>query len=232
METENTNIGREKKLTIAEERRLLVNSSLRDPSLYVLLLSNLATAYFAVVEHWSLPSVMLVYWQQSVTIGFFNFIKILQLKNFSTEGFKINGKQPLPTRGTQIQTAFFFLFHYGIFHAAYFAFLAGMFSMAGDNRGAEYLFTVSAIFFLNHLFSYLYNRPWAEEKQNIGTVMIGPYARIIPMHLTILFAIPAGFIFGAAGSILIFLVLKTLIDAVTHVVSHYKEHVFSLGLGK
>ena len=44
--------------------------------------------------------------------------------------------------------------------------------------------------------------------------MFYPYARIIPMHLTIIF----GSSFG--GTLPLFLVLKTFADAIMHVVEH------------
>jgi hypothetical protein len=86
-----------------------------DPSLWLLLFSNLVTIFFATKEGWNLSTIMWVYWFQSITIGLFNFIRILQLKEFSTEGFKINGQPAQPTQGTKKFTAFFFLFHYGFF---------------------------------------------------------------------------------------------------------------------
>ena len=44
--------------------------------------------------------------------------------------------------------------------------------------------------------------------------MFYPYARIIPMHLTIVF----GFNFG--GALILFLVLKTFADVIMHIVEH------------
>jgi hypothetical protein len=66
------------------------NKSLRnllnDPSLLFLLTSNVITIFLAIKENWNLSTIMLVYWFQSVIIGFFNFIRILQLEEFSTKG--------------------------------------------------------------------------------------------------------------------------------------------------
>ena len=45
-----------------------------------------------------------------------------------------------------------------------------------------------AIFLVNHSFSFLYNKKRdLAKKPNIGTVMFFPYARIVPLHLTIIF---------------------------------------------
>lgn len=190
-----------------------------DVSLWFLLLSNIATIFFATTENWNLSTIMWVYWFQSITIGFFNFIRILQLKEFSTEGFKINGQPAQPTQGTKIFTAFFFLFHYGFFHFGYLIFLlTGTFTKAYGNVPnsveLKYIFLTALLFFVNHLFSYFYNRPRDTKKQNIGSLMFYPYARIIPMHLTIILG--SSFI----GALPFFLVLKTFADAIMHIVEH------------
>ncbi len=200
--------------TIKSPRRFL-----SDPSLWLLLVFNLIAAYYAIAEGWSLPVIMLIYWFQSVTIGFFNFIRIIQLKEFSTQDFTINGKQPDPTRATKMTTAFFFAAHYGFFHLVYFLFIISGTSAENNVSGMgdvswKFILLTSLGFFLNHLFSYLYNKPRDTEKQNIGTLMFYPYARILPMHLTIIF----GSMFGNA--IVAFLGLKILADVIMHFLEH------------
>jgi hypothetical protein len=194
---------------------------LRDPSLWFLLLSNLITIFFAIKEGWDLLTIMWIYWFQSITIGFFNFIRILQLKEFSTEGVRVNRKPVPPTRESKIFFAFFFLFHYGLFHLIYMIFLlSGKLIKTHGNVPSfsfidwQYIFLTSLFFFLNHLFSYFYNRPKDTKKQNIGSLMFYPYARIIPMHITIL---SFGFYFNALP---LFLALKTVADLVMHIVEH------------
>ena len=105
-----------------------------DLSLLFLLFSNILTIFFAITENWNLSTIMWIYWFQSIIIGFFNFIRILQLKEFSTEGFRINGRPAQPTQGTKIFTAFFFLFHFGFFHFSYLnILLTGTFTKAYGN---------------------------------------------------------------------------------------------------
>ena len=146
-------------------------------------------------------------------------MRILQLKEFSTEGFKINGRPAQPTQATKLFTAFFFLFHYGLFHFVYLIFLlTGTFAKAYGNVPnsveLKYIALTSLLFFISHLFSFFYNGPQDTKKQNIGSLMFYPYARIIPMHLTIV----AGSVFG--GALFFFLVLKTFADAIMHIVEH------------
>ncbi|NIP29465.1 MAG: hypothetical protein GTN99_09095 [Candidatus Dadabacteria bacterium] len=53
---------------------------------------------------------------------------------------------------------------------------------------------------------------------NIGTMMFFPYARILPMHFTIIFG---GSIAKASSkSLVLFLVLKTLADLIMHMIEH------------
>ena len=192
---------------------------LSDPSLLLLLFSNLLTIFFALRGDFSLSTIMWIYWFQSITIGFFNFVRILSLKEFLTEGFKIDDKPAEPTQSTKIVTAFFFLFHYGFFHFGYLIFLLNIdFSKAdGHSAGSTefgFVFFMAMIFFINHLFSYFYNKPRHTKKMNIGSLMFYPYVRIFPMHLTIVMGSVVG------GMLPLFLFLKTLSDAIMHVYEH------------
>jgi len=195
-----------------------------DPSILSLLVANLATIFFVISEGWSILIVMWIYWFQSIIIGLFNFIRILQLKEFSTEGLMINGRPALPTEGTKIYTAFFFLFHYGFFHFGY-AFFFLQLAVFGESWGfghitletgyMNYIYFTATLFFINHLISYIFNKPKDNKKQNIGTLMFYPYARIIPMHLTILLG---GFFSQAI--MIFFLFLKTIADVIMHIIEH------------
>lgn len=204
-------------------------SFLKDPSVWLLLASNLLTIYFAATGGISLITVLWIYWFQSVVIGIFNFIRILELKDYSTEDVRFGGQQPEPSSGFKIAMAFFFAFHYGFFHLGYLIFLIiglPMATMLAQFNGAQVdtelissagpwvVLVAAGAFFVNHLFSYLYNRKKESKKQKIGTVMTYPYLRIIPMHLMIVFGL------YTSGGLLIFLVLKTIADIVMHIIEH------------
>jgi len=204
----------------------LINSVQKDSSAIVLLLSNLLTIVLAVVFNWSLIIILWSYWLQSVIIGFFSFIKILSLQNFSTEGFKSNGRSVLPTTATKISTAFFFAFHYGFFHLVYALFLL-TFSFVSQSISLTdfgFVFLSGIIFFVNHLFSFNYFKNKTQKKQNLGTVMMFPYLRIVPMHLTIIFG--GFFLVSATASLPIlvfFLILKTIADLGMHTIEHKEQ---------
>lgn len=205
---------------------LLSKVDLTKPSTISLIFSNLLVIFFSVVDSISANEVMWIYWTQSVIIGIFNFIRMITLKDFSTEGFKQGNRQMPPTRATAVSSAVFFLFHYGFFHLVYAVFLGGFSQFSNSSTGSfstNYFFYSAAFFFISYLIEFINSRKAQNtETPNIGYLMFAPYARIIPMHFTIIFG---GFI-GAAGSlfaaktdlaiIFLFTGIKTLVDVITH----------------
>jgi len=190
-----------------------------DLSLWALIASNLMVIILALIEKWSLGIILWVYWSQSVTIGILWFFKILSLKEFSTKGFKIGGQSVESTAATKIQTAMFFLVHYGFFHLGYCIFLSAMFRPAKVSA----VFVMAAVFIFYQCFSFFYNRKWeSKQKPNIGTMMFFPYARILPMHITIIIGgwlqQKAAGTHSANAALLLFMVLKTFADLITHAV--------------
>jgi len=191
-----------------------------------LIFSNVIVIVFAVIDNLPAYEILWMYWFQSVIIGIFNFIKIITLKDFTTEGFKQGGKQVPQTKAAKISTGVFFLVHYGFFHFIYAIFL-GVFSGAADsvssNSDSKYL-VISAVIFLVSYAIEFYNSKKEEstEVPNLGALMFAPYTRIFPMHITIILG---GFI-GAAGDffstdtnlaiIILFTALKTVVDLITH----------------
>ncbi len=224
--------------SLAQEKQgpgLSLPGIFEDPSAITLLISNLIVLGLAIAEGWNLIVIMLVYWAQSVIIGFFNFLKILTwnppttvdnvLSDIQSGGKKL--PNPLLWAG-KIFLAGFFAIHYGGFHLGYLLFiLSGIFVMPFAGAGAPaidwlMIAATSAIFFANHLFSFIYNF----KRDNTATkpimqIMFSPYARIIPMHLTIIFGSMLTFFFGSPGlATILFLLLKTAADMKMHADGH------------
>ena len=180
--------------------------TLLDLSAVTLLLSNLLVIVLAISQNWDISTILWVYWVQSIIIGLFQFLRILSLKNFSTENLTINNVPASPTIQTKFFTAFFFAFHYGFFHFIYAIFLASVVAKTPENF-LSFLIG-SSVFFLNHLYSFIHNRITDEKlKPNIGTLMFAPYIRIVPMHLVIII----GALLGNQAKLIFFLSLKTLV---------------------
>ncbi len=190
-----------------------------------LLFSNLLVILFAVIDKLSAADVLWIYWSQSVIIGIFAAVEILSLKEFSTAGFRQGRKPVLPTKAAKYSTAVFFVFHYGFFHLVYAVFLGVFSHFAGQGpsgRGKGFIFYSAAIFFARYFIDFLASRNIErQELPNLGRMMLAPYVRIVPMHLTIIL----GAFIGVAGSfsagadlaiLVLFTGIKTAVDLITH----------------
>lgn len=185
-----------------------------DGSVWSLIAANAIALGIAGYEGWSTASLMLVYWAQSVVIGAANVFRILALDRFSTENFRINNRPVDPTPATKRQVAAFFALHYGLFHVVYLVFLA----TDGAPLFVPGFWACTAVFAVNHLWSYRYNRDLDRQgTPNIGTLMFTPYLRIVPMHLTIIFG---GLFVHTGAGLLLFGALKTAADVAMHAVEH------------
>lgn len=192
-----------------------------DNSLRALIASNVATMIIALVEGWSLAPLLFIYWAQSVVIGAFHVRRILNLDEFTTTGLKMNGRPVTPGAEAQRQIAGFFAVHYGFFHLVYMVFvLTGINSDGGVASGAWWALAGGVLVFaVNHYFSYVQNRELDRQgKPNIGTMLFLPYARILPMHLLIVMGATIGG--ESRTALIIFIVLKTIADAIMHIVEH------------
>jgi len=196
---------------------------LTDFSIWALVLSNIITLVFAIMDGWSLLTVIAIYWAQSVIIGIFNFIRILTVKNYDMNTLKLKGFLAF-IDPVKIFMAFFFLVHYGIFHLVYAVFIFSAMQISPTLLDFGAILPVTGIFFLNHLFSFAYNfTKDRNKKKDLGKLMFFPYARILPMHLTIIFG---GIFMGLAGGWLaaiglaFFMILKTIADVIMHYIEH------------
>lgn len=189
-----------------------------DSSTWILILSNILTIFIAIIQNGEIPKIMFLYWAQSVIIGFFTFFKIISLRELSTKNFKLNDRNVKPTNFTKYYAAFFFLIHYGGFHTGYLLILMLEFQV---KLNSLYLLIPAGIFLVNHLFSFIYNYKADSKKvRNIGSIMFFPYARIIPMHLTIIFG---SLLIKDTFTLIFFLGLKTIADVIMHLIEHSEE---------
>lgn len=216
-------------LTVLEKKEETRFYFFNDPSFWFLVVANLITIALALVEGWSLIPLLIVYWGQSIIIGGFNVVRIIthnQLVVNSKSG-EVSLRTPWLFR---LFFALFFLVHYGIFHFVYLMFIVA-FSVEIDSNWITSASSLSILvalvaFFMTHWFSWKHNHKKDEEvRRDIFSVMIYPYFRIIPMHLTIIFG-GALMMVGRFGSALfLFLVLKMFMD----VRMHKREHAIVPG---
>ncbi len=194
-----------------------------DQSVIALIAANLLALAIAWLTHMSLRELMLVYWIQSVIIGICSAIRILNLERFSTENLKMNNQPVAEEPASKRKVAAFFVLHYGFFHFGYLLFLSFDRAPGPGGSAAGYLLC-ALVFAANHGYSLLQNvRRDALGRPNLGTLMFLPYARIVPMHITIL---AGGSLYGGAHAFALFGFLKIVADAVMHTVEH---HVLAKG---
>lgn len=180
--------------------------------------ANLISIFLALLEGWSLQDLMIIYWAQSVIIGIFNAKRMLALKEFSTEGMSQNRKPVTATRKSKRSLAGFFAMHYGGFHFVYLVFILSDERNAFDGN-LFFLVLCVLVFLFNHYYSFVeYRLQDAGRKPNIGNIMFFPYVRIVPMHLTIILGGAIGE--TGTGTLLLFLVLKTVADVIMHRIEH------------
>ena len=128
-------------------------------------------------------TVVWIYWFQSITIGFFNFVDLLTIQNYDAANFKINN-QPVAANNKGC-AAWFFLLHFGFFHIGYAIFLLIDFGIRSVSK-TVFLLGI-ATFFLESIINFIRQKQLERTvKLNIGTMFFLPYLRIIPMHLMIL----------------------------------------------
>jgi Family of unknown function (DUF6498) len=194
------------------------DTSVTQESTRSLLAVNAATIVVAIALHWPVATLMWPYWIQSVVIGYFSRKRILSLGRFSTAGFRMNDHDVDPTPRTQRQVANFFALHYGFFHFGYLAFL---WKLSADLQWWDWfgLVPLGISFAWNHQRSFRQNIE-ADRcgTPNIGTLMFLPYARVVPMHASILLGTALGN--NSALAVLMFGTLKTGADVLMHYIEH------------
>lgn len=184
--------------------------------------ANLFAIVVAVLSGEALLLLLWTYWLQSVVIGVYAYRRIGRLRAFSTEGLKINGRAATPTAATQRWTKNFFAVHYGFFHLVYFMFLGSFGAMGGmvGSLGRWDPLIIAALgggFWLTHRRSHLEHvEADLAGRPNLGALMFLPYARVIPMHITIIL----GAVIGSGPGVVLFGLLKTGADVTMHVVEH------------
>jgi len=207
-----------------------------NPPLVTLLAANIITIALAILEGWDLAMVLFIYWAQSVIIGIFTvftlfFADTAALAADMGRSQKEAGGNPVVSERYvwfyKATLAGFFALHYGLFHWGYYSVIIDS-AIFGTVDFTDNLIWVScALFFFNHLYSYIYHR--TSERQDgvfITREFIQPYNRIIPMHLTIIFGSILVLVFSLAGIpatlpvLVLFLLLKTWMDIRLHIRKH------------
>lgn len=211
-----------------------------DRAALAILASNLLTLLVAVWQSWGLLHLLWPFWMQSVVIGIYARRRMLALREFSTEGMRINDRPVEPSAQSQRWTANFFALHFGLFHFVYLVFLlaftfgadpAGFIEVTMEDTGEVRQVQIGRVGVLDMLvFAMLGMAFWRSHRlshrehlaadlgrvPNLGTLMMLPYARVLPMHLCIIL----GMLLPGSAAIWLFGLLKTGADLLMHKVEH------------
>jgi hypothetical protein len=188
---------------------------LSNPSFLFLLAGNLYCIWYFENHPEGFSTIVWIYWLQSIIIGFFNFIDLLTISNYDASEFKMNNA-PVTAKNKGC-VAWFFLFHYGMFHLVYCIFLLADFGISKVD--GYFLLLGVATFFMETLVGFIRRKRMEQDNTLIlGRLFMLPYLRVVPMHLMIL--LPA--FLGVKASVL-FLVLKTVADILSFIAY---QHIF------
>jgi len=202
--------------------------------LVALLVANAMPLVGVLFFKWDAFLIVLLYWAENVAVGFYNVLKMATLKV----------AHPAEHLGKLFMIPFFVI-HYGGFTGIHGVFVMAMFKKNPDifPKGPTWpcflafvqilLNTIAqawraipvnarwviAAMFVSHGISFAYNYLYKGEYAAItGEKLMGqPYARVVVMHIAIIFG---GFLTAAFGSpvglLVMLVVMKTLIDVALH----------------
>lgn len=174
------------------------------PGLVALVAANAVPLLGVVALGWDLGLVFLLYWAESAVILAFSLVKVA-----------------IAARLAALFLVPFFIVHAGLFMLGHLLFLTVFFvdtPGAGWRAWAGELALGAGVLFASHLVSFLVNTVGRGERPKAANaVMAGFYARIMVMHLTIIFGgFLAAFLGSPAWALALLILLKTTADAAAH----------------
>ncbi len=199
------------------------------PSSLVLILANLIPLAGVLLFQWDILAILLLYWAESVIIGYINVIKMIfcRTDNVLHSALPQLAGQPVPEElsnsipkmsvsGSKVILIPFFVVHYGMFCFAHLTLVVDLFSdtSIGLAAGSTLAELWQASFWIavagiagSHLYSFFMNYIGGEEfkRASLSLLMHRPYGRIIAMHLAIVFG--AGLVMWLGSPLPILLIL-------------------------
>jgi hypothetical protein len=199
------------------------------PSALALLAANALALYGILFLEWPAFPLIALFWMENVVIGVLNALRMLLVD-----------PADLALWGGKLLMVPFFCFHYGLFTAIHGTFVFGFFGGEGFRGfggglwpGDAALHAISefglglplAVLAASHLFSFFWNYLWRGEfrRATLNELMQRPYARVVVLHLAIIFG---GWLVMALGSpkwaLILLLALKIGFDVWAHLKEHRK----------
>ncbi len=189
-------------------KTLLANIALRrvlkDASVWTLFTVNVITIVVAAIQQWDFNTVLWIYFAQSTIIGFFTFLNIIGLKNFSKDSLAIQIRK---------SDGYSFLLIHSVFHVTFFVIFAMMLSIENYST----LFIIIGLFLANHAYSAIKNRKQNSKNNTNLDKIVGTWSiRMVPIYFGITFLILGGNILPLTG----LMTLKLILDIGAHIYKH------------
>jgi len=192
-------------------------------SALALVVANLVPLFGVLGLGWNAAAIVVFYWAENLIVGFFNILRMRRAQGpLGSIRMTLNDR-PV-TEASRSALIVFFIVHYGMFTLGHGVFVLVFFGMKSEGalRGLG-----QALLFLaaSHWISYKRNFLGQGEyrKVSFAALFWQPYKRIFIMHLTIILG---GVWAQEKGSpipaLVVMIVLKTLIDLVSHLAEHRK----------
>lgn len=202
-----------------------------------LLVANAIPLVGALFLGWSLWTILAIYWLENGIVGLYSLAKILLAQGDVAPGLDAVARARLNAIPAVVHRALFAIFfpiHYGFFWVGHGVFVLGFLpawsSLAtrGGLGGPSAVAAAvdwpaaalgAATLVVSHGISFLVNFLWRGEFRSASPAALvsAPYARVIVLHLTILFGAWAVILLGTPVAALLVLVLvKTVLDLRAH----------------
>ncbi len=188
-------------------------------SAYLLLSANIVPLMGVMFWSWNIVDLLFIYWAESAVIGFYSLLKLILIKHESADPF-----ERIMNVIAKIFGSVFFIVHFGGFMLGHGLFL---YVIANEYLGAQVdllqlcwatRYALLAML-ISHGYSFVTNFLIKGEKnrEKGSDPMLEPYARIIVMHLTLIFGMFLVLIFQKVSLLLVlFIILKTALDLRGH----------------
>jgi hypothetical protein len=209
-------------------------------SAWALVAANVLPLIGVLLLDWNTFEIVALYWVENVIIGAINVLKMVTCNpnpdevdwSALTGTESRRGVGDLPHQGAKVFLVPFFMLHYGIFCLVHGVFVFTMFGPESFGfgafdvgrdftaiRGDRYLVLAVAALAGSHLYSFFRNYLGRGEYRRTVVIvqMFQPYARVVVLHVAILFgAFVVVFLGSNIGVLVILIIGKTVLDLTLH----------------
>jgi hypothetical protein len=206
---------------------MINNQNSDKTSVFAIILANLVPLVGVLFLGWSVLSVVLLFWLESVIIGFFNVWKMIFAQK--GEALSIDGKAQA-SGCAKLFLIPFFMVHYGLFMLGQgifiFVFLGKTLKTEPDvatnlqNQLGNAFWLALLVLFINHLLDFLRNYIFKKAYQTaaVTKLLFAPYGRVFIQQFVI---IGGAFLLEVFNTNLVFLALLIILKIIADISGHY-----------